>query len=829
MGERYPQELAPEALHRRTDATQLGDVDMSAARDTLETIDGQQRARDAIEFALNMRERRYNLYVSGEAGTGRTSAVEQAVERAARNRPPAPDWCYAYNFEMPQRPMPLRLPPGMGPAFVAEMKRFVLEVKRALRRQFSSKSYLKSRNGIHGTTEARLIALRDELDASLVGLGYVLVGTLENPTIVPGRAVEVGAEATPGAEAGDAPLPPEVYYVPKTKEEMGSLTHEEREALNANREAALSLAAEAMQQANAIEAERRRQLRAIDETVAEAVTQQHMRALAERFGEWPAIKRYLDLLERDVIQHALTLAAPEEPGEASDHYSLESLTLRYSVNLLTSAGDAQHAPIVYERNPTYANLVGHLELPAGRVLVDGVHLLIRPGALHRANGGYLVLQAADVLRNEGAWEAVRHMLRFRSIAAEGTGDGRMYSDEGEIHPTAIQADVKVILIGDESAYRTLADADPEFHELFKVKADFANTVPRTAEAERYYARLASKVAHDARNPQFDADAVAALIEEGSRWAGDQERLSAQLGNLSDLANEAASFAASAGAQLTTRQHVEQAIQTRRFRMSRGVDDFLNRVRAGELVIETQGTALGQANGVTIIHAGEHVFGRPVRITAQAGPGQQGIHDIHREIHLTDADHQRGSHTLYGYLVGKFARGFPLALSATIAFEQLNMPIKGDSCSAAMLCALLSALSGKPINQSLAITGAIDLRGQLLAIGNASQKVEGFYRVCKLHELTGAQGVVIPVASRHTLMLREEVVEAVRAGRFHVYAVATVDKAMELLTGLSAGSPDANGEYPPDSINGLVRETLRQFSHQTWGTGSRRGGKGGRSL
>jgi predicted ATP-dependent protease len=438
--------------------------------------------------------------------------------------------------------------------------------------------------------------------------------------------------------------------------------------------------------------------------------------------------------------------------------------------------------------------------------------MIKPGALHRANGGFLVLQANDLLRAPNAWDALKRALRFETITLDGGGEPQGPIGASQ-RPEPIPASMRVALIGDRGTYYGLAEADPEFRQLFKVRADFDVEMPRDAVTERAYARYAGNVARTAGGAPLSAEAVALLIEEGSRWIERQDRLATLFGELRELTVEACYHARRSNAETTTGAHVRQAIQARERRLSILADKYEQEIEEGRTFIQTEGEAVGQVNALTVVSSADYSFSKPARITARSAPGQAGVIDIEHEAALGGSLHSKGVYILSGYLRGRFAQEFPLSLSASLAFEQSYDGVDGDSASSSELYALLSSLAGVPIRQTQAVTGSINQQGEVQPVGSVTEKIEGFFTVCQKRGLRGDQGVIIPRASISSLMLRDEVIEAVRAGKFHIYAISTVDEGIELLTGIPAGQPDKNGRYLEGTINARALRTLRVYSER----------------
>ncbi len=859
-GARRDLELAPEQLRRITDPAALG-FETTATLPPAGPMVGQARAMEAIEFALAMADRRYNLYVTGEPGSGRLTAVMAAVRAAAGRRGAPSDWCYVENFEQPEQPRALALSAGAGRPFAHDVAAYVAACRRELRRAFTDETYFQHRASLVKPFERRIGDLWDALRGEALALGFSLRGTASSLVPVPLRPTPTPAEAT--AMAGDDAAEPRSL----TEEEFEALPPPQQEAIRQRHTLAEEAIHRMLPRVRALEDEARTRVHRLDHEIAVRAVKHLADDLHQRYGANKPVVAYLHQLAADIVAHAGVLSAtdddrPADAGPAprddeparddqpaeSDADALElaasgdgddgdrssgvplgddvrvrpalaDLLRRYRVQPLVTHPASAAAPVVQEPNPTYQRLIGRIEygMRAGMPYTD--HLMIRPGALHRANGGFLVLHARDVLSQSSAWDAVKRMLRFGVITAEGAvGEMPGMPAGASLLPEPIPARVKVVLVGDVSTYVELAERDPDFHQLFKVRADFASEMPRTPETEGFYARFAGEAARMAGAAPLTVAAVAQIIEEGSRWADDQERLSTSLGSLSDLTLEAGHWAGREGAAATDRAHVSQAIANRERRVSLVADHVYEMIDDREILIDTSGAVVGQVNGLTVMTAAEHTFGRPVRITARTAPGWSGVVDIEREIAMSGPDHSRGVLILSGYLLGRFAQEFPLALAASLCFEQMYDGVDGDSASSAELYALLSSLSGVEVRQSLAVTGSVNQRGEIQAVGGVTHKVEGFFRACRARGLTGEQGVLIPRANVRHLMLREDVVDAVRRGAFHLYAVSTIDEGIELLTGIPAGRPDASGRYLEGTISARVGQTLRAYSERVRAAG-----------
>lgn len=818
-------ELTPAALRRQTDPASLGFA-TTAELPAPTGMVGQERAQESIDFALEMNDSRYNLFVNGDPGTGRRIAVATAVEAIAKSRPAAKDWCYVYHFDQPEEPHAVALPPGAGRTFAHDVATFVQAARRELRQAYTSDAYAAKRKELLSDIEPDHIALWSVLREQIRALGFLVRTTELGIAILPLRSSIGAQDVTPfgvgGHDASDSDDEPLIL----SREEIDALPTAERNQLRAQHEQAETLLKRSLPEITTLEDEMAARIRVLNTTTAEDALTQGIAPLVEQYTISADAVDFLRQLAGDMVTHADVLRGDSEDGSGGDaegdeedqgmdgsegRASLPTLLRRYRVNVLVSHKPEDNAPIVIEMNPTRTNLLGRIESGSKRGLPFTDHLMIRAGALHRANGGFLIVQAHDLITTPHAWDTLKRVLRFGMIGMDSGGDPQSGPPGATLRPEPIPANVKAILIGDLSTYRPLMEQDPEFRLLFKVRADFADEMQRTPDAEQAYARFSANVARTSGGPSLAADAVATLIEEGSRWAEDQERLSTEFGSLRDLTLESCYWAKKENAETTSAAHVSRAIVARERRASLSEDKYNELIDEGQLVIETSGEVIGQVNGLSVRISTDHYYGVPMRITARTSPGVAGVTDIERETAMSGPSHSKGVLILSGFLAGRFAQDFPLSLSASICFEQNYEPIDGDSASSAELYTLLSSLSGVPIRQSLAVTGSVNQRGEIQAVGAVTAKVEAFYRLCEIRGLNGHQGVLIPRANIRNLMLREEIVAAVKAGRFHLYAIGSVDEGIELLTGIPAGRPDRDNRYLEGTINARVSQMLRLYS------------------
>jgi lon-related putative ATP-dependent protease len=782
-------ELRPTQLRRRLEPSRLQFASTADVEPLVGTV-GQPRALDALEYGLAVETRGFNLFVSGLPGSGRLTTVLDELRALAAAKPVPSDWVYVHEFANPDRPNAIRMPAGRGAELAKEMDEFVEAARREIPRAFESEEYDRRQREILAEIAAERQHEEEELTRFAAERSIALKTTV------------VGVASVPLVDGK-----------PITRDRFETLPDEQRAAIAGATAEVEERAAAYIRQIHQLEKEAARRVRELESEVALFATEPLFRELEDRFAGEPEVLDYLADVKVDVLSH---LGDFRDSGESGLPFGLEAPSrelARYRVNVLVDNGAAEGAPIVVEHNPTYYNLLGRTEHRAtfGTMVTDFRE--IKAGALHLANGGFLVLDALEVLRHPFAWEALKRSLRSNAIRVESLGEEFSSVPIATLRPEPIPLGLKVVLIGSPLLYHLLYQLDEDFRELFKVKADFSPDLDWSAEHHRNYAAFISRWVRENDLRHFDRGAVAALIEHGARLRENQGKLSARLIEISDLVSEASFWAGKEGHELVQAEDVERAIAKKEFRSNLVEERIRELIDDGTIVIETDGERVGQVNGIAILDLGDHAFGRPSRVSARVSLGRGGIASIEREIELSGPIHSKGFMILSGYLAATYAQEWPLAVAATLTFEQSYDEIEGDSASSTELYALLSALSGLPIAQGIAVTGSVDQHGQVQAVGGVTRKVEGFYATCKAQGLTGAQGVVVPAANVRNLMLADEVVDAVRAGDFHVWAVRTIDEGIELLTGRAAGRRRADGSYPAESVHGLVAERLAGYAER----------------
>ncbi|GHU06251.1 ATP-dependent protease [Betaproteobacteria bacterium] len=750
---------------------------------------------EALKFGLAIGHADYHVFVLGDAGCGKHATTFRLLRERAASKPVPPDLCYLHNFAEPLHPKLLVLPPGRGAMLRADMQGFIRELGSAIEAALDSEPYsdrIEALNDAH--KERQETALR-ELTEQCAADGLSLLQTTDGFVFAPVSGGEGQVEGQDGVER-------EVL----TPEAFEALSAEEQSVIEGKVEAWGDRLADLLNEFPGWHASLRESLvKAAREALTPAIAHL-LKEVRGRYADLAEVLAFFDAVEKDVFDSTVSGILPE--GEDEEDSAEDSPRYpRYQVKLLVDHSASTGAPVVFENNPGYGNLIGRIE----HVVQQGVQVsnfnLIRAGALHRANGGYLVVDAERLLMQPYAWEGLKRSLRSGQICLEAPAEAQGWSGAVTLEPQAVPCTLKVVMIGDRELYYTLMENDPEFAGLFKIAADFEDDLPRTAESEQQYAQLLAMLARQAELLPLDRGAVARMVEEGARIAEDAARLSLQTRRLSDLMREADHHAREVGRVRIGREQIETALAARARRVSRYPTRVRESMLDGTTLIATSGERAGQINGLVVVELAGERFGYPTRISATVRLGDGDVVDIEREADLGGAIHSKGVMILSAFLAARYARHQPLSLSASLVFEQSYAPVEGDSASLAELCALLSALTQLPISQRLAITGSVNQFGEVQVIGGVNEKIEGFFDLCAARGLDGSHGVVIPATSARHLMLREDVVEAARAGRFHIYPVSTADEAMSVLTGVAAGQADAKGVAPRDSINDRVARAL----------------------
>jgi predicted ATP-dependent protease len=761
----------------------------------LEGTVGQARAISAMDFGLSIEAKGFNLFVSGVPGTGRSTELRKQVTRIAETRPAPRDWCYVFNFSEPGRPLALSLPPERGHQLSHDVDELISAVRTEVPRAFESDEYAQR---------------RDQVNRELTTQREKFFETLEKEA----HARELTVNVTP---MGITTIPV-IEGKPLTKEQYDLLTDERKHELQGKTAELDSIIAQMAPQLRRLDRAGAQLLHELDRQVMLAIVTPRLEELQRDYHEEPGVLAFVNALGADVVQHIDYFRSPDEAQQqisipGMPQVPRDGVFDRYKVNVIVTHAAGSHAPVVFVESPSYYHMFGRIDYRStfGAMITD--HTMIKPGALHRANGGFLVFQALDVLTAPLVWDTLKRALRTKQIRLENLGEQFSFMPSASLTPEPIPLSIKVVMIGTSRIFQILQSADEDFQKLFKARADFAVDVERGAPQIDAYARLVAKQAADAGMRPFDRSAVARVIEQSSRMVSDQDKLSLRMMDVVDLLVEADYWACDAQSPVVTGKHVELAIEKKVYRSSLLEDRVQEFITNGTIKVDTGGAVVGQVNGLSVYDLGDYSFGRPSRITARVSMGRGQVINLERETQKSGPSHSKGFLILQGYLNGKFAHRQPLSFSASLTFEQVYDEVDGDSASSTELYALLSAITDVPLAQGIAVTGSVNQLGEVQAIGGVNEKIEGFYAVCKALGLTGDQGVMIPRDNVHNLMLKPEVVQAVRDGKFHIYAVSTIEQGISLLTGITAGNVRKDGTYAAGTLFRKVTDALEAMTRR----------------
>ncbi len=788
MQEKY--RLKPEIL---TSPCNINAFDFETTSDLtpLKGIIGQERAVEALNFGLRMKKKGYNIYIAGLSGTGRSSYSNSITEKLAEELPRPNDWVYVYNFKNADRPRALSMEPGLGAQFKNDVEDMIDQLLKEIPVIFGGTDYETKRNEVFREFQQKNQELIVKLNQVAQKHSFMF------------KESEHGLVTIPLKDAR-----------PMTQEEYGNLTTEEMEVIRHNSNELSIDTLEVFNSLKQLEEQMRERIKKLDESVGYGVINYYINKLVQRYGHREKLVEYINELEEDIVHNIDRFKkATEEETVPSlmmmPMKSDEGFINRYMVNLFINNAELDKAPIINESNPTFYNLIGTIEYKNEMGVYKTDFMQIKPGALHAANGGFLILNVKEILTQPYAWETLKRALKTGEINIESTNKMMGYLVTSTLKPEPIPLNLKVLLIGDFEIYHALYNMDEDFRKLFKIMADF--DVEMKKDQENVY-KMAKFIANHCQKEglmNFDRSAVTRVIEYSSRLADNQERLSSRFNQIVEILYEADAWAEQMGADIVSKEQVERAIQQKIYRNSKYEEKLNEMFEEGTLLIDVDGEKVGQINGLVVMGTGEYSFGKPSRITVSTYRGKPGIINIEREVRKSGSIHDKGVLILSGYLGEKFAQEEPMSLSVSISFEQNYSMIDGDSASSTELYAILSSIAEVPIKQYIAVTGSVNQKGEIQPIGGVNEKIEGFFDVCKLKGLTGKQGVMIPKQNVKNLMLKQEVIEAVRNNQFHVYAIGHVDEGIEILTGITAGKKEKN-EYTKDSIYYLVSEKLKSL-------------------
>ncbi len=788
-----------EKLTCRCDPSIFG-CEQSSDANPLQSILGQAKALKALQFGLDIKEKGFNIYVSGLPGTGKKTAVKRYLEELSKDKPTPPDWCYVNNFQENYKPKAISLPAGRARKFKKQVDTFVDAARREISKAFESEDYANRRNNTIRQVQKERDDLVTQINEEAQKEGFVI------------QATPMGLLTIPVKD--NRPITEEEFRL-LDKDTQTTITEKQR-VLNEEMK-------KIGRQMISIEKKTMEMIDNLDREIGAFTISLLLEDLRENFKDIPAVLQYLNEMSEDLLDNLAMFRSDEQhPGGLAEMQMQMQMQMpsaqrddlkfrKYRVNVVVDNTDLSGAPIIMELNPSYNSLFGRIEKEAmmGALFTD--FTMVRAGSVHRANGGYLILPVYDVLRNILSWDSLKRAIRNREIHIEEAEERLGFMTTRWLVPEPIPWDIKVVLIGDPYIYYRLFDLDPDFRDLFKVKADFDRVMDRTEENMKSFSSFVCNICKEENLVHYDKTAIAKVVEYSSRLAENQDKLSAQFGDIANIVREASFYASAQESPLVKVDHVKLAIEEKFNRSSMLVEKIREMIDKGVIIIDVAGDAVGQVNGLSVMDMGDIMFGRPSRITASIGLGREGLVDIDREAKLGGPIHTKGVLILSGYLSHRYAQDKPLSLSARLVFEQSYSGVEGDSASSAELYAILSGLSGVPIKQGIAVTGSVNQKGEVQAIGGVNEKIEGFYGVCKVKGFTGEQGVMIPASNVHNLVLKDEVIDAVKNGKFHIWSVGHIDEGIEILTGRKAGVRDNRGLFEDGTINSLVDGQLRSFS------------------
>lgn len=753
---------------------------------------GQDHAIHALEFGLNVDVKGNNLYLEGPSGVGKTMYTRKYLETLCVKKKVPADWCYIYNFDNPNEPIAVSLPAGQGKEFRETMDGFIKDVKADIAKTFSNDDFEKEKALIRQEFEQKRSNLLDKLNEKAAQYNF-MVKTAQNGVymmpIFEGKTLE--------------------------EEEFEKLDENIRQEYESNSAIVQEYIISAISEIKSIEKQSDKKIEEWQSNVSLLTVNVHVNYVKSKFKRNKKISQFMDNIKKDILKNIQYFVNPSEEqdkkNEPSPTPDATKPWLNYRVNLFVDNSKLEGSPVIMDSNYSFQNIFGKLEYENYMGMFKTDFTMLKPGLLHIANGGYIIFQAEDLLSSPACYENLKRVLRVKEIGIDNSQEQRSAMVMISLKPEPIPLNLKVILIGSEEIYQTLLAMDPNFKKLFKIKIEFAEDAPRNDENILLLARFMHSFCEREHLPQLDKEAVARMIEYASKLADDKRKLSTRFNDLSQIISEAGTWATMARSKVITEKFIKKAIDEKIARVQKYDNRLSEMIRDEMLLIDTDGYKVGQINGLTIMTTGDYTFGKPARITVNTYTGKSGIINIEREVELSGSSHSKGVLILTGYIGEQFAQDFPLSLTASICFEQLYNGVDGDSASSTELYALLSSLSDVPINQSIAVTGSVNQKGEIQPIGGVNDKIEGFYNVCKTKGLNGSHGVIIPIQNVMNLSLSDEVVEAVKNNEFHIYAISTIEEGIEILTGVPAGRKDSSGNFPAGTINYLAYEKLKKYS------------------
>ena len=766
------------------------DFEDTSALGNITTGIGQDRGIKALEFGVNIDVKGYNIYLEGPSGVGKTAYAKTYLDKVSKKKKAPSDWCYIYNFGNPNEPVAVDLPAGQGKEFKETMDSFIKDIRKDIKNTFNNDDFEKEKSFIKQEFEEKRASLLDKLNKESEKHGFQVKSSQSGIFMMPiidGKTIQ--------------------------EEEFDKLDENIKKQFEEKSVIVQEQIIQAIGKIKEIERQSEKKIEEWQSNIALLTVNQHINYLKSKYKRNKKITKFLSDIKEDILKN-ISIFVGNDVSQAQQQVGPKQEPPQpwqnYRVNLFVDNSQTEGAPVVMDSNYTYHNIFGKLEYENYYGSLKTDYTMLKPGLLHKANGGYIIFQAKDLLSNGICYEALKKALRIKEISIENTADQRSSMVMISLKPEPIPLDLKVLIVGNDAIYQSLLAMDSDFRKLFKIKVEFEEDAPITEENMNKLAKFIHGFCEQEELPHLDKGAVAKVVEYSSKLAGDKDKLSTRFTEIAQVVGEAATWAIMDKKKLVTGQYIEKALEQRVERVKKYDSKYMEMIEQNTLLIDTSGTAKGQINGLTVMTIGDYTFGKPVKITANTYSGKEGVVNIEREIELSGSSHSKGVLILTGYLGQMFAQECPLSLTASICFEQLYNGVDGDSASSTELYAILSSLSGIPINQSIAVTGSVNQKGEIQPIGGVNDKIEGFYHVCKMRGLDGSHGVIIPVQNVANLNLSNEVINSVKEGKFHIYAISTIDEGIEILTGVPAGKKDASGHFPAGTINYLAQEKLLKF-------------------
>ena len=772
--------------------TDLFKFDTTEELESIQSGIGQDRGIKALEFGLQVDVKGYNLYLEGPSGVGKTMYTKNYLDKISKKKKVPSDWCYIYNFDNPNEPIAVSLPAGQGKDFKDDMDGFIKEIRKDIKKTFNNDDFEKEKALIKQEFEAKRSALLEKLNLDASKYNFQVKAAQNGIYMMPvvdGKTIE--------------------------EEEFEKLDEQIKQEYEEKSVIVQEQIMNAISQIKEIERQSDKKISEWQSNVALLTVNVHINFLKSKYKRNKKINQFLNDVKQDVLKNIPLFLEdenkqPQQPGQ-NPAIRKQDPCLNYRVNLFIDNSNCEGAPVIMDSNYSYHNIFGSLEYENYYGALKTDHTMLKPGLMQRANGGYIIFQAKDLLSNSMCYEALKKALRMKELGIENTADQRSSMVLVSLKPEPIPLNLKVILIGNESIYQTLLAMDSDFRKLFKIKVEFESEAPINAENLNKLAQIIHGFCEHEELPHLDKSAMGRLVEFASKLAGSHKKVSTRFDDLIQVVGEAATWAKISKSKVVTSKFIDKALEERVERVKKYDSKYLEMIKENSLLINTSGFEVGELNGLTVMSIGDYTFGKPAKITVNTYTGKSGVVNIEREVEISGPSHSKGVLILTGYLGEMFAQDIPLCLTASICFEQLYNGVDGDSASSTELYGLLSSLSGIPINQAIAVTGSVNQKGQIQPIGGVNEKIEGFFQICKMRGLDGSHGVMIPVQNIDNLQLSDEIIEAVKNKQFHIYSVSTIEEGIEVLTGVPAGKKDKDGKFPAGTVNYLVYEKLKKYA------------------